>query len=88
MSLGLGYLMTHSTLVVAFVNELFSDDPDGVVVCGTTDAIAVVELDGEAVARASKDYPGYLDFQPEVHRRGRAAIAGQPPAGNNRLEHN
>jgi len=44
--------------------------PDGEVACETTDAVSVVELDGETVAAARTAYPGYLDFRPEVHRKG------------------
>lgn len=53
--------------------------PDGTVVTETTESVAIVELDGEAVSRARADYPGYLDFEPEVHRKGWAAVAARSP---------
>lgn len=58
--------------------------PDGEVHCETTDAMAVVELDGAAVARARADYPGYLEFHPAVHQRGWAEVARRPPEGTDR----
>ncbi len=51
--------------------------PDGEIRCETTKRMAVVELDGEAVARARNDYPGYLDFHPEVHMQGWAGVANR-----------
>ena len=53
--------------------------PDGRVVAETTDHMAVVQLDGAAVVRARSDYPGYLDFQPEVHRKGWATVSSRSP---------
>ncbi|MCU0304491.1 MAG: carbon-nitrogen hydrolase family protein [Thermoanaerobaculales bacterium] len=49
--------------------------PDGEVLVETTDPLAVVELDGAAVARARAGYPGYLGFRPAVHARGWTALA-------------
>ncbi len=57
--------------------------PDGTVVTETTAAVAIVELDGEAVSRARADYPGYLDYEPEVHRKGWAALAARSSDGTN-----
>ena len=44
--------------------------PDGEVIIETTERLTVVRLDQQAVARARADYPGYLDYHPEVHERG------------------
>lgn len=54
--------------------------PDGEIRCETTERMAVVKLDGEAVAQARKDYPGYLDFHPGVHSKGWAGVANRSPA--------
>lgn len=44
--------------------------PDGEVRHETADGLAVLRLDGAAVARARADYPGYLEFPAEVYARG------------------
>jgi predicted amidohydrolase len=49
--------------------------PDGRVVCETTETIAIAELDGSAVDRARREYPGSLDFQPAVHAEGWRCLA-------------
>jgi predicted amidohydrolase len=54
--------------------------PDGAVVAESTDPILIATIDGAAVFRARRDYPGYLDFQPEVHGRGWLALAGRFPS--------
>lgn len=62
--------------------------PDGEILIETTESIAVVQLDPESVARAREAYPGYLEFQPEVHERGwKAAVSHQSTAeaGNNKI---
>jgi predicted amidohydrolase len=51
--------------------------PGGEVVCETTNAVAVVELDGESVAAARTGYPGYLEFRPEVYRKGWADVVAR-----------
>jgi predicted amidohydrolase len=53
--------------------------PNGELVCETTDAIAVVRLDGDAVAQARRAYPGYLDFHPAVYAKAWNSIAARPP---------
>ncbi len=57
--------------------------PSGEVITETTEPIAVVRLDSEAVARARADYPGYLSFHPEVHERGWKALMSHESATGN-----
>jgi len=54
--------------------------PDGALARETTDAMTVVELDGAAVAAARADYPGYLDYHPEVVRDGWANVVARSSA--------
>jgi len=54
--------------------------PDGEVIVETTDPLAVVALDPEALSRARADYPGYLSYHPEVHGRGWNAAAARAAA--------
>ena len=57
--------------------------PDGKVMIETTEPMAVVRLDPEAVARARGAYPGYLDFHPDVHERGwKTVISYEATAGD------
>ncbi len=56
-------------------------DPDGEILIETTDSIAVVRLEPEAVARAREAYPGYLEFQPEVHEKGWKAAVSRKSTG-------
>ena len=51
--------------------------PNGSVVIETTDPLAIVELDAEAVSQARRDYPGYLKFFPDVYQRAWAAVAAE-----------
>ncbi|MFN7973551.1 MAG: carbon-nitrogen hydrolase family protein [Acidobacteriota bacterium] len=44
--------------------------PDGDVILETMEALAVVKLEAEVVARARADYPGYLAVRSEVYARG------------------
>lgn len=57
--------------------------PDGEIMIETTENLAVVQLDSEAVSNARKAYPGYLEFQPEVHERGWKAVASHESVGGN-----
>jgi predicted amidohydrolase len=41
--------------------------PDGTVLLETTDPLAIVKLDGAAVAAAHKDYPGYLPIRARLY---------------------
>jgi predicted amidohydrolase len=50
--------------------------PDGEVVLESTDAVTLARLDGEAVAAARKEYPGYLAVRAELYARGWSEIAG------------
>lgn len=50
--------------------------PDGDVVVESTDPLTVIRLDGEAVAAARQDYPGYLAVRAELYARGWSEIAG------------
>jgi predicted amidohydrolase len=45
-------------------------DPNGVVLAETLDPLTIVELDGEAVARAKEGYPGYLDIRSDLYASG------------------
>ena len=53
--------------------------PDGQVVCEATDPVIVATLDAERVVRAKDDYPGYLDFHPDVYLAGWAELTSATP---------
>lgn len=48
--------------------------PDGRIVLETTEPVAVLELDREAVAAARRQYPGDLAVRPELYARGWNAV--------------
>jgi predicted amidohydrolase len=48
--------------------------PDGSVLLETTDRFGLVTLDGDAVARARADYPGYLDFRAGIYASAWAGL--------------
>lgn len=49
--------------------------PTGAVVAESRNGMLIATLDQQAVDRARADYPGYLDFQPEIHARGWGDLA-------------
>jgi N-carbamoylputrescine amidase len=59
--------------------------PDGTVVAENTEPMTVVRLDRESVERARNDYPGYLDFHPEVYERAWRTVAARSSGGRSDL---
>lgn len=53
----------------------FACGPDGAVLVETTDPVALVTLDRAAIARARKDYPGYLATPSALYRDAWASAA-------------
>lgn len=48
----------------------FAVAPSGEILCETTDSVAVVTLDRQAVAQARTRYPGYLATRADLYARG------------------
>jgi predicted amidohydrolase len=44
--------------------------PDGEVVLETTDPLAVISIDADAVGSGRRGYPGYLDYYPDLYADG------------------
>jgi N-carbamoylputrescine amidase len=53
----------------------FAVGPDGTVLVETTDPIALVTLEGDAVARARRNYPGYLAVRPALYARAWSGVS-------------
>jgi predicted amidohydrolase len=58
--------------------------PDGRVLLETTEPLAVLTLEGSAVARARREYPGYLALRSELYARGWQEVAGGHSDGTGR----
>ena len=50
--------------------------PNGTVLCETTEKIGIVRLDGSLVAKARRDYPGYLPVRADLYAKAWQDVAG------------